>query len=92
MATTKLAELCSVWSGMALRSSGTDAQFLRNMQLVDDNIKFAKVFNDNINEIAEAHHILLEKTLKEREIVFQRRRKKEKWVYRNNRVQQNDVR
>ena len=37
-------------------------------------------------------HILLEKTLKEREIVFQRRRKKEKWVYRNNRVQQNDVR
>lgn len=66
--------------------------FIQKLPLVDDNIKFAKVFNDNINEIAEAHHILLEKTLKEREIVFQRRRKKEKWVYRNNRVQQNDVR
>ena len=41
----------------------------------------AKVFNDNINEIAEAHHILLEKTLKEREIVFQRRRKRKNgWI------------
>ena len=69
-----------------------DEKFIQKLPLVDDNIKFAKVFNDNINEIAEAHHILLEKTLKEREIVFQRRRKKEKWVYRNNRVQQNDVR
>lgn len=47
-----------------------DEKFIQKLPLVDDNIKFAKGFNDNINEIAEAHHILLEKTLKEREIVF----------------------
>lgn len=66
----------------------TDEKFIQKLPLIDDNIKFTKIFNENINEIAEIHHRLLEKTLKEREIVYQRRRKKEKWIYRNNRVKE----